>query len=65
MVTAGWQTERHLVVREPEAARRRVEEAFHHQTATTPRAAVMADINGDGVPDLVFAHYNHSGDYLD
>jgi len=21
----------------------------------------MADINGDGVPDLVFAHYNHSG----
>ena len=22
---------------------------------------VMADVNGDGVPDLVFAHYNHSG----
>ena len=22
---------------------------------------VMADINGDGVPDLIFAHYNHSG----
>ena len=21
----------------------------------------MADINGDGMPDLVFAHYNHSG----
>ena len=21
----------------------------------------MADINGDGKPDLIFAHYNHSG----
>ena len=61
VVTAGWMTEWAVVVRESEEAWVRCGRSTSSRTAIDTEGGVMADINGDGKPDLVFAHYNHSG----
>ena len=49
------------MVRESEASPAREWKKHLITDSYDTEGGVMADINGDGTPDLVFAHYNHSG----
>jgi hypothetical protein len=60
VVTAGWQTNGIWWYENPKQPGAPWKKHMITDSYDT-EGGVMADVNGDGIPDLVFAHYNHAG----